>query len=226
MRSLFFAISGILLLSFLSCKHTPKPVKSVVILGNSIVEHGEAPSIGWKGHWGMAASARDSDFVHRLIYDVHQYDTAVNFRVGTMAGFENIWVDFDFKRVDTFKNADMIILRFSENVEDSFAFNHTFIDRYDKLIKYIDPDDEAVKVVVSGFWKRPKTNHQLEEYAQKSHYIFVRNDDLLADSTNAAWGLFAVPGVASHPSNKGMRMISERIWEKIEVYFKPPVKMH
>lgn len=41
-------------------------IGSVTIFGNSIVAHDPAPDIGWTGDWGMAASCRDSDFVHIL----------------------------------------------------------------------------------------------------------------------------------------------------------------
>lgn len=194
-------------------------IRSVVILGNSIVEHGAAPQIGWNGSWGMAASARDSDFVHRLMTEVGRRDTTVQFRYANMVGFEWELDDFDYSRLDAFRNGDMIILRFSENVNDSLVHNGAFMRNYDKLLHYLDPGDKAVKVVVSGFWHRPNTNRLLEQYAGKNQYVFVRNDDLLTDSSNSAFGAYADKGVAAHPSDKGMRLIAARIWEKISVYF-------
>jgi hypothetical protein len=38
----------------------------VLFAGNSITLHGPRPQIGWTNNWGMAASARDKDYVHLL----------------------------------------------------------------------------------------------------------------------------------------------------------------
>ena len=38
----------------------------VLFVGNSITLHGPRPQIGWTNNWGMAATARDKDYVHLL----------------------------------------------------------------------------------------------------------------------------------------------------------------
>jgi hypothetical protein len=167
----------------------------------------------------MAASVQDSDFVHLLMAEIKKKDTAVKVRYSNIGNFELTYADFQYAKLDSFTTPDMLILRFGENVDDSTAGNGQLTERYDKLIKHIDPENKSVVVLVSSFWQRPNNNRVIKDYAEKHNYLFVRNDDLWADSTNAAFGLFKDPGVAMHPSDKGMRMIKERIWDKIKGYF-------
>lgn len=194
-------------------------VKTVLILGNSITKHGPAPNLGWQGNWGMAASALDSDYVHQLAAEIHTHDQTVSVNGASLVGLEWQLGDYNFGKLDSFKTPDMLILRFGENVNDTTVVSGGFIGNYDKAIQHIDPEDRAIKVVVGSFWTRPNTDRLLKEYADKKGYIFVRNADLLEDASNTARGLFQDKGVAEHPSDKGMRMIKDRIWEKISPFF-------
>lgn len=202
-----------------SSRNRKGKIKSVLIIGNSIVKHGPAPQIGWQGDWGMAASTRDSDFVHLLTRSIQAKDSTISVRSGLVIGFEGGFEKYPFAKLDSFTTPDMLIVRLSENVDDSKAADGRFMRYYDSMIRYIDPENHAVKVIVNGIWDKPVVNELLKKYAAQHHYIFVRNDDLLADSTNLARGLFTNEGVAAHPSDKGMRLIKERIWEQIKNFF-------
>ena len=114
----------------------------------------------------------------------------------------------------------MLIMKISENVNDKKALEDDFIYWYDKLIKYITPKDNSVKIVVDGFFAKNDVNRLIEEYAIKNNYRFITTTSLSEDITNTAKGNFVHEGVAAHPSDKGMRMIEQRIWEHIKDYFK------
>ena len=48
----------------------------IAFVGNSITRHGEAPQIGWNHNFGMAASAIENDYVHRVIHKLEEkYDS-------------------------------------------------------------------------------------------------------------------------------------------------------
>ena len=41
--------------------------RKVLFVGNSITKHAPAPTIGWYGDWGMAASKKENDYVHLIM---------------------------------------------------------------------------------------------------------------------------------------------------------------
>lgn len=184
---------------------------SVVILGNSITYHSPSEKVSWKGNWGMAASVQDSDFVHILTRKIKG-----DVRFKNISEFERGYQTYDLSKLDSFRNTDILILKIGENVNGKTAADSGFIGYYNKLIKYINP-----KIIVScdGFWRENPVNKIIAKNAIDSQYIFVALTDIQSDSTTMALKSIE-PGVAKHPSDKGMRIIADRIWKEIEIYFK------
>lgn len=211
----------IILLGLSAC-HQPNPVfrdhighiHKVVILGNSIVSCPPAPDLGWNNSWGMAASAREKDFVHLLIDSIHtrKPDVAIAFR--NVAAFERRYRVYDLRDLDSLRGADLYIIKLAENVADTAT---DFIPFYDRLIRYLDTAG-GVKVIMDGFWGNP-INSPLARYAREYQYPFVRISDLSHDTSMEARGLFPDRGVSVHPGDKGMQVIETRIWDYIKVYF-------
>lgn len=189
-------------------------IHKVVILGNSIVQHAPLAEIGWNHNWGMAASDLQKDFTHLLINSIHQKNSNVTINFKNIADFEREYQTYQLSQLDSLKGADMYIIRISENVP---VPANGFIDYYDKLVKYLNTN-KGVLVIVDGFWDRP-TNKQLQKYAAQNNLPFILNSDLIKETDNTANGLFENPGVAAHPSDKGMQSIKDRIWEYIQDYF-------
>ncbi|WP_332456526.1 SGNH/GDSL hydrolase family protein [Petrimonas sp.] len=196
-------------------------IGKVLILGNSIVAHDPAPEIGWHYDWGMAASSRDSDFVHILSSNIHEMDTSVIVLSGNLSVYENNYDTYNLEQLIDYRNfnPDMLILKISENVTYQKGMEQTFISSYNKLLKYIAPSDSTVKIIVEGFWPTP-INGMIEQYAKDNNLVFVKLADLyMDDKTNTAIGLFEHEGVGRHPSDKGMRNIANRIWSQISQFF-------
>ncbi len=193
-------------------------IKTVLILGNSIVRHGPAPHIGWNGDWGMAATSRENDFVHILKAKIKALDESVQVNFANIADFERDYQHFDFTGLNSLKNPDMLIMKISENVNDTD--NDEFIIYYDSLLNYIDPNGKAVRIIADGFWKKNKVNSLIREYAANQGYSFIGLSSLSEDKTNTAAGQYHDEGINGHPGNKGMKAIAGKIWNAINPYFK------
>lgn len=214
---------SVVFFGFLFCTcHSPNPVyrerighiHSVVVLGNSIVASPPAPALGWLHDWGMAASAREKDFVHLLILDIHSRDSSVKIAFRSIPSFELSYRTYDMGRLDSLRGADLYIIKLAENVPDTAT---GFLPYYDSLLHYLDTRHGLI-VVMDGFWKNP-VNPGLRDYADSHGYPFIRISDLSRDNTMEARGLFPTYGVSVHPGDKGMQAIEQRIWSYINAYF-------
>jgi len=194
----------------------------VVVLGNSLVAHPPSEELGWKGDWGMAASARDSDFVHRLERRIHEVDPDLELQYGSIASFERAYWNYDLRELAKFRNADILILKIAENVDPDSLAERQFSQHYAKLIDYLTQGSRTDVILSEGFWPSP-VNDTIHHYATQNGFNFVKLHDLYtSDPTNTAKGLFAHEGVANHPSDRGMKHIADRIWKKLE----PLIQQH
>ena len=195
----------------------PKPAKRIVILGNSIVAHPPDHSIGWSGDWGMAASARDSDFVHRLESRIHTINPETTLQYGSISPFEREYWHYDLNQMANYRNADVLIIKISENISTDSLAERQFSLHYENLVQYLAGNGSTPVIICEGFWPSP-VNDIIHRFALSKGYDFVPLQDLYtSDPANSAKGLFAHAGVASHPSDLGMKRIADRIWEKLKV---------
>lgn len=197
---------------------TSKPlVRKVTILGNSIVNHSPSASVGWTGSWGMAASVRDSDFVHILMKKIKGLNPVASIGFANIADFERNFETFDFSRLAHLRHPDILIIKLSENVDPTKT--ESFMKAYAKLIRYIGPSVKTNKIIVDGFWPN-ELNKGIKQYAEKENLPFVSIENLTAlDAKNAAIGQFNNPHVAAHPSDQGMRNIAFRIWKVVSTSY-------
>ena len=128
-------------------KTHPRKINTVIIFGNSIVAHQVAPAIGWNGDWGMAASVRDSDFVHLLIADIQNVDKSINIRFLNISVFENYYDTYNFSQLADYRNADMIIVKISENVKSETAVKKDFVSHYKSIVIKISAARIQIKCV-------------------------------------------------------------------------------
>ena len=196
--------------------------KRIMFAGNSITLHGIKEDIGWYNEWGMAASKRENDYVHRLISKVNEIDEDAAYCICQVAEWERNYKNGSetyeyYKDVQEF-GADIIIGRFIENCRKEDFDEDVFGREYVSFINWLNMSGNADIIITTGFWKHPG-DEKLIEIAHKFNYPVVVLGDLGADDAMMARGLFEHGGVSIHPGDKGMEAISERIWQELRKFF-------
>lgn len=141
----------------------------VLFVGNSITRHRPEPDKDWLGDWGMAASAREKDFVHLLMSKfkfLPDYDSSI---FVTAASFEiNFW-EFDFSQLDSLRAFEptLIILNLGQNVKDDRARDLDYGSSLVQLIDHLQEDRKTTIVYVNSFWDKQAVNAQIHNVSQK-----------------------------------------------------------
>ncbi len=194
----------------------------VMFVGNSITLHGVKEDIAWLNEWGMAASKKENDYVHRVMNVVSEKDTGASYCICQVADWEREYkCNSDVYRLYSsardFK-ADIIIARFIENCSIDEFDPDIFKKEYNNLIDYLNYSTTAQIIFTSGFWKHPG-NAVISEIAKDRDCPFVVLEDLGEQDDVKAIGQFWHNGVANHPGDKGMEIIADRILKEIHNIF-------
>ena len=183
----------------------------ILYLGNSITLHSPNAEIGWSGNWGMAASAEEKDYVHRLNAMLEETGETVDFRLRNIADFERTPDTFDFADFDDLRafEPDVLVLRISENTPaDKLT---AFGEAYERLIRYFTENGTVTVYAVAPFWRNDTAEELIRTAAEKTGAQFVTLSHL-HDTAYQAIGLFEHAGVAGHPSDLGMQKIADAIF--------------
>ena len=187
----------------------------VLFLGNSITRHGPAPKIGWTEDWGMAASAKEKDYVHLVASDL----PAADFRFTNIADFERNLASYD---VDAKLKAELdfkptlVILAIGENVpglktdEDRAQFKSA-LTRLLTALK--NSGAKPTLLVRSCFWADGAKDAILKDACAAAGGVYVDIGALGKDEANYARSerKFEHAGVAAHPGDRGMKAIADAI---------------
>ena len=197
----------------------PRAYRRLMISGNSITRHGKAPKIGWTNDWGMAASAPERDYVHRLRQGLACY-------AGTEPEYRQIHMPLENgadeatigKRCDDYLawKPDLVIFAHGENghalTNDA---NWAICRRSYRQAAKAFVDAGATVVLRAPFWPHPRYANMLREVAQETGAVFVDIGDIGARKEMQAIGLFWHGGVAMHPGDAGMQAIADRLLQAI-----------
>lgn len=192
--------------------------KKVLFFGNSITRHEPNESIGWSGDWGMAASAKEKDYVHLVVAALDNVYGKVDYCIAQGAMWEWEYVrteevlDEYYSAIKDF-DADIVIIRIGENITAAKHLNVNCKPYFAKAVDFLSGNAEKV-VITDMFWYSVY-NDCLREVCEEKGHIFCHLTDLEEDERTMAIGLFEHKGVAGHPGDFGMQCIADRILDKI-----------
>ncbi len=185
----------------------------LLFLGNSITRHGKAENLGWCGDWGMAASSKENDYVHKLISKFCQKGIKVSVCIANLSDWERTRnMDLLFTKYSSALrfNADYVIVRLGENAcPDKYLSEFELC--YGELTDLFSGNGAKI-VLTDLFWEYEPFDNFVAELAKARGYAFAEIHDLGNDDEMKAIGKFSHNGVAVHPGDKGMAEIAERIF--------------
>ncbi len=187
----------------------------IAVLGNSITRHGPKPDIGWNNDFGMAASDREHDYVHRLFSKLTESGKRVCFFVKQFAFWErNLTGEFadDYSDVKEF-HPDIVVFRLGENV-DSKTDASVFEAETERLLDYVG-SGSAKLLLTTCFWHKDMVDDVIRKICEKHGLTPCELGDLGERAEMKAIGLFEHGGVAAHPGDLGMENIAERIFNAL-----------
>jgi lysophospholipase L1-like esterase len=192
-----------------------RPDYNVYFLGNSITLHYPLPILNWFGTWGMAATSAENDYTYQLIYKLRNEFN--NYRINYTTHQVRYW-EFNFNetvKIDTQKPVDLLVVQLGENVVEDYALKNNYWAALSKLVAGIKGKNTKV-IMLDPFWYSSYKTAVHKGVAQMNGYYFVAVSDLSFNTDNMAYDTFDNPAVRTHPGDKGMKAIAERLYKCIK----------
>ena len=204
-------------------------------IGNSITRH---PVYGgyWWGDWGMAATAEETDYYHRVKEKISQLYPdnvcqALNFTV---------WEDPFYERRNALcylegylnEKLDVVSIQLGENIQRSEEitddeFRLLMDADYRELLAFIRQKAPNAKLIVVGnFWEDEIVDSVKQSLAQEFGASYISLAEIRGAEYRIGMGaevlgadgvthVIEAEGVGEHPNDEAMRFIAERIAEAI-----------
>ena len=196
-------------------------VSRLLVLGNSVTQHGPLKSVSWEHNWGMAASAADKDFAHLLRGHLARASGgAVELRVKNIAGFERNLMAYDLAaelREELAYGPTVIVVAIGRNAKEPGTPEEkaNYRAAYLHLLKTLREKSQARVVVRSEFWAEPAKEAEVRQACEAAGVLYVDIGGPAGDAANlgSAERQYEHAGVGGHPGDKGMQVIADRLWE-------------
>ena len=197
-------------------------------IGNSITLHGLA-TYWWDDDRGMAASADEKDYVHLVGQYLEQSSDSVTIHSINLSSWEVNGSDraefLELLNPYLSPSINVITIQLGENASNL----DTWESDYEELINYVKQGAPNAKIYVIGdFWSNGNRDAEKEQAAIVCGVTYVSLDGIKdnkeyyssigTEVEDSDGKLHAIDhqGVASHPGDKGMEAIANRVIEKMK----------
>jgi hypothetical protein len=167
----------------------------LVVLGNSITRHPPLASIGWSGDWGMAASAQDKDFAHR-----------VGAALGVPVSASNV---SRVTEVDPTAELPQVTLGARTAVVVELGDNG-LPAKYGELLASLKGASKLV--CTSTYWQKNDRDQVMKPLCEAAGGTWV----YIGNIYRGAQGSWTNYDVANHPGDVEMALIAERIVQALK----------
>jgi hypothetical protein len=204
-------------------KNTENSYSNVLILGNSITNHPVTDY--WWGEWGMAASTKENDYVHKLQKMLRTANRNCKVEGYQIWDWERNHTHYDKSNLDTLfiNKPDLVIIRLGENVGNLSGFDVSMQD----LVNYVREQVQDARIIITGvFWTFPAKDSIFSAVAKSNNLTYVELSSLNIAANRAFMGATVYDAlghthfidnqlVADHPNDIGMTAIANTIYKAI-----------
>ena len=158
MKTMLPAVAAVLFL-LAGCATAPRYQKMLVV-GDSLTACAPLPALGWNHDWGLAATARENDFVHRLHGQLKKHSPALRLAVDSIMYQDEMtgWVHL------IPCDADLVVIQLSENYQGGISLEE-YRDAYAQMIDELR-EGSPKTIVCLGPWKNTQLEPVIAEAAK------------------------------------------------------------
>ncbi|MBP5245848.1 MAG: S-layer homology domain-containing protein [Clostridia bacterium] len=199
--------------------------------GNSILRHAPNENLGWQGNWGMAATAADKDYVHRLIYYLEEKygkgsviwyigQSTGGFEYGT-SGYEED-EDLSYSFYGLFREServkpDVVTVQFGEN--SNCTNEKVYENALTQFVNNIkDGSPGVIVLVTTPFWGGSAKISGTKNTAKKLDIPVADLAPLFTPENQALDHPEWSSGVQTHPGDLGMERIASEMFKQLNKY--------
>lgn len=178
-----------------------------VFIGNSITRHGPAPTIGWTGNWGMAASAAEKDYVQQVAQQL-AIKSIRSFNIYPLEAAPK-GTRLQNSMLAMARQSQLLVIQLGDNVKQSNA--SYFSSVYSKLLVDAKPA-QGLLICLSTWYQNAAIDAIIKQKCEHVGGIYVQIGDIHHNPYFTAINQdLKHAGVSSHPGNAGMAEIAKRI---------------